>query len=234
MSPRGTSTVTDFLAESRWTTRPSRYEIALLVSLVLVLVWSGIAPHDRFTWFLEVAPVLIGGADPDLRLTRGFRLTRLIYTLLWIHADHPDGRREVHLRRGAARLLDPGRVRLRAEPLRPDRALRPGVRAGDAGARDAHPDARRCAGSRWLPFLVVCFCLAFSAFYELIEFWTALADAARRATDFLGTQGDVWDTQWDMQMALIGAVTALVLLSRVQDRELGGWRREGEGSDRER
>ena len=74
-------------------------------------------------------------------------------------------------------------------------------------------------GSRWLPFLVVCFCLAFSALYELIEFWTALS-AGGAATDFLGTQGDVWDTQWDMQLALIGAIVGLVTLSRVQDRQL--------------
>jgi putative membrane protein len=74
-------------------------------------------------------------------------------------------------------------------------------------------------GSRWLPFFVVCFCLAFSALYELIEFWTAVA-AGGAATDFLGTQGDPWDTQWDMQLALIGAVLSLLLLSRLQDRQL--------------
>jgi putative membrane protein len=75
------------------------------------------------------------------------------------------------------------------------------------------------AGSRWLPFLVVCFCLAFSAFYELIEFWTALW-AGGAATDFLGTQGDVWDTQWDMQLALIGSIVSLATLSRLQDHQL--------------
>jgi hypothetical protein len=75
-------------------------------------------------------------------------------------------------------------------------------------------------GSRWLPFVVVCFCLAFSAFYELIEFWTALASGSA-ATDFLGTQGDPWDTQWDMQLALIGAIVSLLTLSRVHDRQLG-------------
>ena len=67
--------------------------------------------------------------------------------------------------------------------------------------------------------MVICFCLAFSAFYELIEFWTALA-SGEAATDFLGTQGDVWDTQWDMQLALVGAVTALLLLSGLHDRQL--------------
>jgi putative membrane protein len=67
---------------------------------------------------------------------------------------------------------------------------------------------------------VICFCLAFSAFYELIEFWTALA-TGEQAEAFLGTQGDPWDTQWDMMLALIGAITALALLSRWHDRQLG-------------
>ena len=74
-------------------------------------------------------------------------------------------------------------------------------------------------GSRWLPFVVVCFCLAFSALYELIEFWTALA-AGEAAEAFLGTQGDVWDTQWDMQLALIGAIVSLVTLSGRHDRQI--------------
>ena len=69
--------------------------------------------------------------------------------------------------------------------------------------------------------MTVCFCLAFSAFYELIEFWTALA-SGEGATYFLGTQGDPWDTQWDMMLALIGSITALVLLSRWHDRQLKG------------
>ena len=74
-------------------------------------------------------------------------------------------------------------------------------------------------GTRWLPFVTVCFCLALSAFYELVEFWTALGTGAA-ATDFLGTQGDPWDTQWDMMLALIGAILALALLSRWHDREI--------------
>jgi len=74
-------------------------------------------------------------------------------------------------------------------------------------------------GSRWLPFVCVAFCLAFSAFYELIEWWTALA-AGASSTAFLGTQGDIWDTQWDMFLALIGAVTSLLVWSRLHDRQL--------------
>ena len=193
------------------------YEIALLLSLAAVLVWSGIAPHDRFTWFLEVAPVLIG--VPILIYVRPtFRFTRLVYTLLWIHAiilmvggkytyaevplgfwlrdmfgfarNHYD--RIGHFAQGFIPAMLAREILIRRSPLR---------------------------GSRWLPFVVVCFCLAFSALYELIEFWTALS-TGEAAEAFLGTQGDVWDTQWDMQMALLGAVVALATLSRVHDREL--------------
>jgi putative membrane protein len=197
--------------------RSSRYELALLISAGAILVWSGIAPRDRFTWFLEVAPVLIG-APILAALRHRFRLTPLVYTLLWIHAiilmvggkytyaevpfgfwlqesfgfsrNHYD--RIGHFAQGFVPAMLAREVLIRRSPL---------------------------AGSRWLPFLVVCFCLAFSALYELIEFWTALA-TGEAAEAFLGTQGDVWDTQWDMQMALIGAVTALATLSRAHDRQL--------------
>ena len=197
--------------------RSSRYEVLLLVSLIAILVWSGIGPHDRFTWFLEVAPVLIG-VPILVYLYPRFRFTRLVYTLVWIHAvilmvgghytyaqvpfgfwmqetfgfarNHYD--RIGHFAQGFIPAMLAREIFLRKSPLR---------------------------GSRWLPFVVVCFCLAFSAFYELIEFWTALA-SGEAATDFLGTQGDVWDTQWDMQLALIGAVVALIVLSRAQDGEL--------------
>jgi putative membrane protein len=197
--------------------RSSRYEMFLLVSLVAILVWSGIGPYDRFTWWLEVAPVLI--AVPVLiYVYPRFRFTRLTYTLIWLHAiilmfgghytyarvplgfwveqafdlgrNHYD--RLGHFVQGFVPAMVAREILIRKSPLK---------------------------GSRWLPFLVVCFCLAFSAFYELIEFWTALA-SGEGATDFLGTQGDVWDTQWDMQLALIGAITALVFLSRVQDRQM--------------
>ncbi|HWB41006.1 MAG TPA: DUF2238 domain-containing protein [Gemmatimonadales bacterium] len=197
--------------------RPMRYEIALLLSLAAVLVWSGIQPHDRFTWFLEVAPVLIG-VPILIGLWPRFRLTRLVYTLLWIHAiilmvggkytyaevpfgfwlqdafgfarNHYD--RIGHFAQGFIPAVLAREVLIRRSPLR---------------------------GSRWLPFVVVCFCLAFSALYELIEFWTALA-TGEAAEAFLGTQGDVWDTQWDMQMALLGAGAALLLLAPRHDREL--------------
>jgi putative membrane protein len=197
--------------------RPSTYELTLLVSLVLLLVWSGIQPHDRFTWILEVFPILLG-VPALILLYPTLRLTPLVYTLIWIHSlilmlgghytyakvplgfwmedwfgfgrNHYD--RIGHLAQGFIPAILAREIFIRRSPLR---------------------------GSRWLPFLVVCCCLAFSAFYELIEFWTALATGSA-ATDFLGTQGDPWDTQWDMMLALIGSIVSLLLLSRWHDRQL--------------
>jgi putative membrane protein len=197
--------------------QPSRYELGLLVSLVLLLVWSGIHPHDRFTWVLEVFPILLGVPALILLYPR-LRLTPLVYTLVWIHClilmlgghytyaqvplgfwmedwfgfgrNHYD--RIGHFAQGFIPAMLAREIFIRRSPLK---------------------------GSRWLPFMVVCFCLAFSAFYELIEFWTALATGSA-ATDFLGTQGDPWDTQWDMMLALIGSIVSLLLLSRWQDRQI--------------
>jgi putative membrane protein len=184
---------------------------------VVLLVWSGIGPHDRFTWVLEVFPIFIG-VPVLVALYPRLRLTPLVYTLIWIHAgilmlgghytyarvplgfwmeewfgfhrNHYD--RIGHLAQGFIPAMVAREIFIRRSPLR---------------------------GTRWLPFMTVCFCLAFSAFYELIEFWTALT-TGEGATDFLGTQGDPWDTQWDMMLALIGSIAALVLLSRWHDRQL--------------
>jgi putative membrane protein len=201
--------------------KPSRYELGLLASMVILLAWSGIHPHDRFTWWLETAPIFVG-IPVLIWLYPRLRLTPLTYGLIWVHClilmagghytyarvplgfwmedwfgfarNHYD--RIGHLAQGFIPAMVAREILIRRSPLR---------------------------GSRWLPFFVVCFCLAFSALYELIEFWTAIT-AGGAATDFLGTQGDPWDTQWDMQMALIGAVASVVLLSRVQDRQLAAMR----------
>ncbi|HEU0054475.1 MAG TPA: DUF2238 domain-containing protein [Longimicrobium sp.] len=198
-------------------TRPSRYEITLLVLVLAILLWSGIAPADWFTWVMEVFPVLI--AVPVLLATyRRFRFTPLVYTLIAIHASilmlggkytyaqvplgfwmervfgftRNNYDRIGHFAQGFVPALVAREILSRKSPLK---------------------------GSRWLPFLVICFCLAFSAFYEFIEWWTALAKGAS-ADAFLGTQGDPWDTQWDMFYAFIGSITGLVLLSRIHDRQL--------------
>ena len=183
----------------------------------VLLVASGIGPVDRLTWMLEVAPVAV--AIPFLAATgQRWPLTPLVYRLLFVHAcilmlgghytyaqvplgywvqdwldlsrNHYD--RLGHIAQGFIPAIVMREILWRASPLR---------------------------ASRWLPFLVVCFCLAFSAFYELVEWWSALI-IGEGADAFLATQGDVWDTQWDMFLAMSGAIVSLLLLSRIHDRQL--------------
>jgi putative membrane protein len=197
--------------------KPSAYELGLLASMLFLLAVSAIHPHDYFTWWLEVAPIFIG-VPVLIWLYPTLRLTPLTYTLIWLHclilmlgghytyAQVPLGFWMEHAFGFTRNHYD--RIGHFAQ------GFIPAMLAREIFIR------RSClGGSRWLPFLVVCVCLAFSAFYELIEFWTALATGGA-ATDFLGTQGDVWDTQWDMQLALIGSLVSLLTLSRVQDRQL--------------
>ena len=183
----------------------------------MVFVWSGIRPHDRFTWTLEVFPVIIG-LPILIYVYPRFHFTPLVYTLMAAHAvilmiggkytyaevplgfrlqewlglarNHYD--RLGHFAQGFVPAMVAREILIRRSPL---------------------------FGTRWLPFLVICICMAISALYELIEFWTALA-TGEAAEAFLGTQGDPWDTQWDMMLALIGAILSLALLSRLHNRQL--------------
>ncbi|MEQ8166857.1 MAG: DUF2238 domain-containing protein [Alphaproteobacteria bacterium] len=193
-------------------------ELRILLGLWLAaLAASGYAPADRLTWFLEVAPLLI--AIPLLIGTRAaFPLTPLLYKLIFLHglililgghytyAEVPLGfwvqeafdlsrnhyDRLGHFAQGFVPAIFAREILLRNTALSPGKML----------------------------FLIVAsLCLAFSAFYELIEWWAAVAIGAD-ADSFLATQGDVWDTQWDMFTALIGAVSAQILLARLHDREL--------------
>ena len=189
----------------------------LLVVGAALLVWSGIAPADRTTWILEVFPIFI--AVPVLLATaRRFPLTPLAYRLIFVHAlilmlgghytyaqvplgfwmqdvfgftrNHYD--RIGHFAQGFVPALVAREILLRRSPL---------------------------TRGKWLFVIVTGLCLAISACYEFIEWWSALIGGAA-AADFLGSQGDVWDTQWDMFMALIGATSALLLLARVHDRQI--------------
>ncbi len=190
----------------------------LLLIGAAALVLSGINPYDRTTWILEVAPVLI--VVPLLLATgRRFPFTPLVYRLIFIHAlilmlgghytyarvplgfwvqdlfdlarNHYD--RVGHLAQGFIPAMVARELLLRKSPL---------------------------ARGRWLFFLVVCVCLAGSACYEFIEWWAALL-GGEAADSFLGTQGDVWDTQWDMFLAFLGSMASQVLLAGVHDREMG-------------
>ncbi len=201
---------------------PQKTELlALLAVGTALLILSGISPHDRPTWWLEVLPVLI--AVPILFMTwRRFPLTPLAYRLIFLHAlililgahytyaqvplgfwvqdlldlsrNHYD--RLGHFIQGFVPAIIAREILLRTSPLVP---------------------------GKWLFTLVTMACLAISALYELIEWWVAVV-AGEGARAFLGTQGDEWDTQWDMFLALLGAVTSQALLARLHDRQLGRMR----------
>jgi len=194
-----------------------RYYSVLLAVLVLVFAWSAIAPRDRFTWFLEVSPVLI--ALPLLIMTYPrFAFSRLAYGLILIHAiilmvgghytyaemplfnwlrdtfelsrNYYD--RLGHVAQGFIPAIVAREILLRTSPLQP---------------------------GKWLFFLVTSVCLAISAVYEIVEWWVAQASGSD-AVAFLATQGDIWDTQWDMFLALVGAVLAQLLLAGWHDRSM--------------
>jgi putative membrane protein len=190
---------------------------AALGAVLAALIVSGIQPYDRATWWMEVAPVLI--AAPILVVThRRYPLTPLLYALIFVHA--------LVLILGGAHTY--ARVPL-GFWLQDLLALErnPYDRIGHfmqgfvpaMVAREILLRGRFVAGARMVGFLSVCVALAVSAVYELIE-WGAALVLGQGAEEFLGTQGDAWDTQADMFMALVGAVSALLLLSRLHDRQL--------------
>lgn len=197
--------------------RVSAFHWLLLASFLAILAWSGIGPRDRFTWYLEVAPAVIGAMVLGALYPR-FRFTDLVYTLIWMHAvvlmvgghytyaemplfnwlrdalhlDRNYYDRVGHFFQGFVPAMIAREVLIRNSPLQP---------------------------GKWLFFLVVCVALAISAVYEFTEWWVAVA-TGEAADAFLATQGDVWDTQWDMFLAMSGAILAQLFLSRVHDREL--------------
>ena len=196
-----------------------RRNALILSTLVLLalLAWSGWHPYDRPTWLLEVTPILV--ALPILWATwNRFPFTTLVYALIFLHA--------VVLMVGGAYTY--ARVPLGfalQDWLHLDR--NPYDRIGHffqgfvpaLAAREILLRGRYINGKRMLAFLVVCVVMTVSVTYEFVEWGTALAFGAG-AQEFLGTQGDPWDTQWDMFMALVGAVTALLLFTRLQDRQI--------------
>lgn len=188
-----------------------------LVLFFSTLIWSGIAPKDQFTWFLEVVPALIGIVVLAIT-SRSFPLTPLLYGLILVHAIilMVGG----HYTYAEVPLFDTIKDLMGSERNNYDKVghfaqgFVPALLAREILLR-----LRVVQGRGWLNFLVVCICLAFSAFYELIEWWVALA-TGEGAEAFLGTQGYVWDTQSDMGLALLGAIVAILTLSRLHDRQL--------------
>jgi putative membrane protein len=194
-----------------------RLPAILLGATVVALIVSGIRPHDYPTWVLEVAPILI--VAPLLVATwRRSPLTPLLYVLIFVHA--------LILMMGAHYTyaeVPLGNLVQEALGLARNHYDRLGhVAQGFIPAIAAREVLLRWTSMRrdaWLYFHVTATCLAFSAFYEMLEWWTALV-AEGGATAFLGTQGDPWDTQWDMFLCLVGALAAQALLARLHDRQL--------------
>ncbi len=194
-----------------------RFYLLLLLTLMGVFTWSFHDARDRFTWYLEAAPAILA-LLLLLATHRRFPFTRLAYVLMWAHAvilligahytyaevplfnglrdalalsrNHYD--RVGHLAQGFVPAIVVREILLRQTPLVPGKILF---------------------------FLVVSVCLAASAFYEFIEWWVALLTGSA-ADAFLGTQGDVWDTQWDMFSCFLGSIASQLLLSRKHDRAL--------------
>lgn len=195
----------------------SRYPWSFSLATLVILGGSLALAHDRFTWILEVFPILIG--FPILFFSHPrFPLTRLLYIFLFLHfcilslggiytyakvplgfwmqdwfgfaRNHYD--RIGHFAQGFVPALLSRELLLHTSPLRP---------------------------GKWLNFITVSICLAISAFYELIEWWTAASQGAS-ADAFLGSQGDIWDAQWDMFLCLIGATMAVIFLRKLHDRAL--------------
>ena len=196
-----------------------RLLLALALLVTVALLASGISPRDRLTWWMEVAPVLI--AAPVLFATyRQFPLTRLLYVLIALHAL-------VLILGGAYTYAHVPLGFWLQELFALDRnpydkighflqGFVPALIAREILLRGGHVNGRRM-----LAFLSICVALAISAFYELIEWWAGLA-MGQGADEFLGTQGDSWDTQSDMFFALLGATTAVLGLARLHDRQLRG------------
>lgn len=197
--------------------RPPPYHLLLTALVLVVFAWSGWQPHDRFTWWLEVTPGIIGLAVLAA-VYRQFRLTNLCYTLIAIHIMILCvGGHYTYARVPLFDWLEPVFHWHRNHYDRLGHFAQGFVPA--IVARELLIRLRIVNRQGWLPFLTLSICLAISATYELIEWLTAVLTGSA-ANDFIGSQGDVWDTQADLLMAAIGAVCALLFLSRAHDRAL--------------
>lgn len=194
-----------------------KLHLVLLAMVVGVLVWSGIGPKDYPTWVLETLPVMLGLALIVPFYNR-YRLTNILYILIALHcvilsvgghynyAEVPVGfwfKEWFELSRNHYDRL--GHF---------FQGFMPAILAREIFIRN-----KIVNGKKWIFILSVCVCLAFSAFYELIEMAVALT-SGDGSTNFLGTQGDQWDTQWDMLWAMVGAISSQALFWKLHDSQL--------------
>ena len=182
-----------------------------------MLAWSGINPKDQLTWLLEVLPAIIG-AIVLAATYRQFKLTPLLYGLILFHCLvlMIGG----HYTYAEVPLFDYIKPIFGFERNNYDKlghfvqGFVPAMIARELLIRKNVVN-----GTTWRNLYIICFCLALSAFYEIIEWWVALA-SGEDAEAFLGTQGYIWDTQSDMALALLGALLAIGMLSRLHDKQL--------------
>lgn len=195
----------------------SRLLITGSLLVLALLVWSGIHPYDRATWVMETLPAML--VLPLLWAThRRFPLTPLLYILIFLHcAVLIIGGAYTYARVPAGFLVQEWFDLARNPYDKLGHFMQGFVPA--LAARELFIRLRVINGRSWLAFLSVCVVMTVSALYELLE-WAAALAMGQGADEFLGTQGDVWDTQSDMFYALIGAVTALTVLSRLHNRQL--------------
>lgn len=200
-----------------------KHILILLAIFFFVLLWSAIRPFDYLTWWLEVLPALLGVWVLWMIYPR-YKFSLLVYYLVLIHSvilmigghytyarmplfdelkdwfelsrNHYD--RLGHLAQGFFPAIIAREVLLRQTPLKP---------------------------GKWLFVLVVSVCLAISAMYELFEWWSAVLGGAS-TNDFLGSQGDIWDAQWDMFLALVGSIASLLILGKFHDKSLKEMRKK--------
>ncbi len=198
-------------------------KIVWLAAYFTALVWSAVNPHDYFTWFLEASPALLALVILAATYKR-FPLTPLAYTLILIHCLILFlGAHYTYAEVDAFKFVRDffGWQRNNYDKLGHfAQGFVPAIIAREIFIRNSVVNGRA-----WLNLLVISICLAFSALYELFEWGVAVA-TGDSAEAFLGTQGYVWDTQSDMAMALVGAIMALTVLSKLHDRQLqalAGW-----------
>ncbi|MZK49399.1 DUF2238 domain-containing protein [Clostridium beijerinckii] len=194
--------------------KEKNFHLILLISISAILVVSGINPHDRFTWVLEVLPAVIG-VMVLITTYNKFVFTNLTYTLIWLHA---------------VILIVGGRYTYAEMPLFNwlrdtfDLSRNYYDRLGHFAQgfipaiiiREIFIRNKIAKNIAWTNFITISICLAISASYEIIEFIVALI-TGESATAFLGTQGDIWDTQWDMIFALLGSIVSVLTLGKYHE-----------------
>lgn len=192
--------------------------ILLLAAIAPVLAWSAWKPYDRLTWWLETAPVFLGFAALFIAQSRGWRFTGLVTLLIGLHmALLAVGGHYTYARVPAGNWVSDWCGWQRNHYDRLGHLMQGFVPA--MICREIFIRIQVISHRGWLGFCVVCVALAISASYELLE-WAAALLSEEAAESFLGTQGDGWDTQWDMFLALCGALCAVLVMARLHDRAL--------------